>query len=335
MDTNIEVFMGIRVLFLPLSFSDVRQDGVSDAFLALGCEVEVFEYMEKYVQCKNEEKVRKSLIELAKSFRPDLMHVQIQHTTVINANTIRTIKQMFPKMIVSNTTTDIRNYVPPTYKAIADVSDFNLISSTGQMDLFKRELGKDVKYWQIGYNPNLYKPTTYGSKEFKYDAVFIGHYNKKENYPGTSERVAACELLRKNFGDRFGLFGGGPWPQNLKTKGSINQRTVSDIYNESVCSISVSHYNDVDNYFSDRLLMSMASGRPVVSYRFPKYENYFVNMCDLVIVDSLSDIPDAVKMLKNNTELANYIGKSGAAKVFAEHTYYSRVKELLKIVGLA
>jgi spore maturation protein CgeB len=97
----------------------------------------------------------------------------------------------------------------------------------------------------------------------------------------------------------------------------------------------VSHYNDLDHYFSDRLLMCLASGRPTIALRFPKWETYFTNMCDLVIVDSINDIPDAVQMLKDNPELANYIGQQGAAKAFAEHTYYSRVKELLNVVGLA
>jgi hypothetical protein len=58
-------------------------------------------------------------------------------------------------------------------------------------------------------------------------------------------------------------------------------------------------------------------------------------MADLVIVDKVEEIPDAVQMLKDNPSLANFIGKQGALKVFAEHTYYSRVKELLNIVGLS
>ena len=38
--------------------------------------------------------------------------------------------------------------------------------------------------------------------------------------------------------------------------------------------------------------------------------------------------------LLNNKPLAEYIGESGAAKAYAEHTYLSRVNELLEIVGL-
>jgi len=323
----------IRVLFLPLNYGDVIQDGVYNAFSELGCTVKVFDYMDKYLHTKDPGKIRNALIEEAKTFKPHLIHLQIQHTSVIDAETLRRIKAILPKVIISNWTGDVRNSVPNTYKMIAEVSDFNLISSTGQLEMFSSDIGKDVSFWQIGYNPQLYAPAEC-TANFKYDAVFVGHYTTKEEYPGTPARVQTCQLLKEHFGDRFGLFGMG-WPQHLGSRGSLHQRLVTQTYQQSLCCVSVSHYNDLDHYFSDRLLMCMASGRPTIAYRFPKWESYFTNMCDLIIIDNIMDIPDVVRMLKDNPDLANYIGKSGAAKVFAEHTYYSRVKELLAIVGLS
>ena len=288
--------------------------------------------MEKYLQCKNPKRVRDLFVEEAKSFAPDLIHLQIQHTNIIDDNSINKIKGILPNVIITNWTGDVRNNVPSTYHKIAQVSDYNFISSTGQLEMFKSVMGRDVKYWQIGFNPKLYSPPK-NKLPFDYDAVFIGNFTSKDGFPGTKTRVAACELLRERFGDRF-LLGGHGWNKSLRSKGSIDQRTLSSYYHKSVCLVSVSHYNELDHYFSDRLLISMASGRPTVSLKFPKYESYFTNMCDLVMVDDVREIPDAVMMLKNNTELADYIGESGAAKVFAEHTYYSRVKELLNVLGL-
>ena len=121
----------------------------------------------------------------------------------------------------------------------------------------------------------------------------------------------------------------------MRSKGSIEQENVvKNVYHHSVCAISISHFNDISHYFSDRLLMCMASGRPTIALKFPKWESYFTDMCDLVMVDSVDQIPEKVKMLKNNPDLANYIGMSGSRKVFAEHTYHSRIQELLNIVGL-
>ena len=323
----------IKVMFAPLNYGDVVQDGVVNAFRSLGCEVKVFDYMDRYLHCKDPSRVCNEFVNEASAFKPDLIHLQIQHTTIIDAPTIQKIKSILPNAIITNWTGDVRNDVPYTYKSIAAVADYNLISSTGQLEMFKNAIGKPVLYWQIGYNSDLYKPPVSTPSYFTYDAVFVGHYNNKESYPGTPTRLATCQMLQNEFHERFGLFG-TCWPAPLNCRRSQNQRTVSEIYQQSVCSISVSHYNDLDHYFSDRLLMCMASGRPTISLRFPKWESYFTNMCDLVIVNDISEIPDKVRLLKNNPELANYIGASGAAKVFAEHTYYSRVKELFSLIGL-
>jgi spore maturation protein CgeB len=288
--------------------------------------------MTRYFHCKNNDSVRAALVHEAKTFEPDLIHLQIQHTTVIDGETISKIKSLLPKTIISNWTGDVRDHVPITYKNIAQASDYNFISSTGQLDMFRQVIGKDIRYWQIGYNSELYSPAT-EEVENKYDAIFIASYNDRENYPGTVERVDTCRVLKTVFGNRFALFGSG-WPRHIIVpNGSLEQRIISRFYHQSICAISVSHFNNIDHYFSDRLLMCMASGRPTISLKFPKYEDYFTHMSDLIIVDSVKDIPNAVNMLKNDSGLADFIGKSGAAKVFAEHTYYSRIKELLNMLG--
>ena len=120
----------------------------------------------------------------------------------------------------------------------------------------------------------------------------------------------------------------------MESKGSIDQKVVAQAYHNSFCLLSVSHYNDLNHYFSDRLLMCMASGRPTVSLKFPKWQSYFTNMGDIVIANSVEDIPNKVRWLLSNPERAAMIGRAGAEKIRAEHTYLSRVNELLEMVGL-
>jgi spore maturation protein CgeB len=259
--------------------------------------------------------------------------MQIQHTNVIDAGSVRKIKRNLPKTIISNWTGDVRSFVPRSYKTIGRHADVNLISSTGQLPLFKKEIGPNVKYWQIGYNPRLYFPEEKPRHKYEWDICFIGNNNPKEKYPGRVERELACKLLRKKFGNRFALFGNG-WPKSLKSRGSIDQKTVINAYHKSFAVLSVSHFNDINHYFSDRLLMCMASGRPTIQFHFPKYESYFTNNCDLVIANNVQDIGDKMDWLLANPKMANYIGQSGAAKVAAEHTYLSRVNELFELVGL-
>jgi len=284
------------------------------------------------MRLKNNRKVRLKFVNAVKSFKPDLLYLQIQHTKVIDASSIKIVKDLFPKMKVVNWTGDVREGVPGTLLKVGKVSDYNMISSTGQIPMFEKVL-HNVSYLQIGYNPKLYYPPAENKTTFKYDVSFIGHYNAKERYPGANERKEACSILRSTFGNRFALYG-GYWAKEYGSKGSINQRHLLDVYHNSICNLSISHFNDIAHYFSDRLLMCMAAGRPVISLKFPKWESYFTDNCDLVMVDSVSQIPEKVQMLKDNPELANFIGQQGAAKVLAEHTYYSRIKELLEKVKL-
>ena len=313
---------------------DVKQDGVYDAFREAGVDLQVFDFYHVYqTHRKRKNIVKEQLLKKALGFKPDLIHMQIQHTNIIDGRIIQTIKSRLPNTIISNWTGDVRVYVPSSYRDVAKYSDFNLISSTGQIDMFQKSIGKPVKYWQIGYNPKLYYPPTQTPKDFMWDACFVANYNNKETYPGRSDREHASLTLQKRFGDRYCLYGGS-WPAKYRSKGSLDQPRVAQAYHKSVCSISISHFNDLNHYFSDRLLMCMASGRPTISLRFPKWESYFTDNCDLVIADSIGDIPNKVQWLKDNPDIANYIGMSGAAKVRAEHTYLSRINELLEMVGL-
>ncbi len=305
-----------------------------DAFQQAGCELKVFDY---FAVLNNNRKrvtaVRNKLVQQAIDFHPDLLHLQIQHTTVIDSATIEKIKTHFPECIVTNWTGDVRNYVPRPFRDIARVADYNLISSTGQLDQFKQEIGKDIKYWQIGVDPKLYHTDANQRTKFEWDVIFIANNNMKENYPGRGDRERACNLLRHRFHHRFCLYGNG-WPKALGSNGSLDQKVVAQAYHNSYCLLSVSHYNDLNHYFSDRLLMCMASGRPTISLKFPRWESYFTHMGDIVIADSIEDIPNKVQWLLEHPAQAELIGRSGAEKILAEHTYLSRVNELLDMVGL-
>lgn len=324
----------IKVLYAPLNFGTVVQEGVYDAFREAGCQLEIFDYF--YYQ-ENEKKqvneIRKLFIDKAVAFKPDLIHLQIQHTTILDATTIARTKALLPNTIIVQWTGDVRNYVPETYKQMAAVCDYNLISSTGQLQMFSDAIYKPVKYWQIGYNPAFYHPAYPSPTTFEYDVCFIANNNTIENYPGRAERERVCRLLRKHFGSRFALFG-DLWPTDLGSLGSRDQKTVASLYHKSFCVLSVSHFNDISHYFSDRLLMCLASGRPTVCYRFPNWQSYFTNNCDIVICDELDEIPNKIKWLMNNPDLASYIGMNGANTAFSEHCYLNRINHLLEMVGL-
>ncbi len=325
----------MKVMFLPLNFGSVTQKGVEDAFIENGCDLQVFDYFQEYSNFREDRaRVRQTLVDRATQFKPDIIHMQIQHTDIIDASTVQRLKHHLPSTKIINWTGDVRNYIPETYSSIATFADMNLISSTGQKEMFEDRIKKPVQYWQIGYDPKLYFPEEPPRQSFDFDAIFIANHNNREDYPGRREREEVVLKLRSMFNHRFALFGWG-WEQHFGARDSIEQKLVGQYYHKSFSNISVSHYNGIGNYFSDRLLMCLASGRPTVCLRYPHWENYWTDKCDLLMADSIEDVPAKIKWLKDNPQYAEYIGANGAAKVFAEHTYTSRVKELLKMVQAA
>ncbi len=324
-----------KVLYLPLAYGWVDQQGTKDAFLQAGQNLLSFDYYDFYEKHNKDRPLTcRELLKLVDSFRPDLIYAQIQHTDILTGQVFATIKSKYPKTIIANYTIDVRNHVPLTYLDIGRQADYNFISSTGQISIFEQALKKKVQFLQIGYDPSLYHPALKQPDAFEFDCVFIATNNPREGYPGVVERERACRLLKREFGNRFALFG-AHWPNDLGSKGVVDQRKVAEIYQKSVCCLSISHYNDLNHYFSDRLLMCLASGRPTVCYRFPHWESYFTDRSDLLIANSIEEIPNKIRSLKNDPVWANWIGEMGATKVAAEHTYLSRIIELLNIVGLS
>lgn len=325
----------IKVLYLPLNYSTSVQTGVYDAFREADCHLDIFDYYTFYENHhRNQRITRQALIEMVRKVKPDLVYCQIQHTTIVDADTLRAIRAFVPNVKIVQYTIDARSYIPKTYFEVAKICDLNLICSTGQIQMYRNNGVPNVHFLNVGYSPNLYFPENEPKESYEFDTVFLANVNPIESYPGHQERMDTVYALRKTFGNRFGLFGNG-WPRDLKSLGPIDiNKAVEQVYSRSFSTISISHFNEIDHYFSDRLLMCLASGRPTVSWHFPGYESYFVDNCDLVIAKGSEDIVSKVQYLLENKERANFIGMNGAAKVFAEHTYLSRINEMLEMIGL-
>lgn len=327
--------MSLKVLYLPLNFGSVQQVGVYSAFRDLGCQLEIFDYFLHYHNAgSNQRNVRTMLIEVAKRFKPDLVYCQIQHTVILDSDSIQAIRTYCPGVKIVQYTIDVRSYIAGPYFSISKICDMNLICSTGQLQMYRDNTVPNVHFLHVGYDPNLYQPEIEPKESYEFDVVFLANVNNIENYEGHQSRIDTVTKLRSVFGERFGLFGWG-WNKEAKSLGSIDiNKAVSDVYSRSFCNISVSHFNNISHYFSDRLLMCLSSGRPTVSWHFPGYESYFVDKQDLVIAYNPDDIVNKVKWLLDNKDKANLIGQNGAAKVFSEHTYLSRITEMLEMIGL-
>lgn len=313
----------LRVLYLPLG----HQPGMIDAFQNVGAKLDTFDFVGVWERTRAKGTVSAEFLSKVKVFQPHLIHMQLQFTGIMDASVIAEAKNIAPGVVITNWTGDVRAQAQPQFTGISSVIDHSLISSTGQLELYKAHGCHNVKYWQIGYDPKASHPLNLDVH--KYDVSFLGN-NYGHTFPDGSLRVGVADTLRSNFGQRFGLFGSGYAPAAPVVEPSRS----NEIYNQSVCTLSINHFNNVSHYFSDRLLACMASGRPTISWYVPGLESYFIEGKEIFMARSTREIIDIVNYCKANPEIAKQVGMNGYQRVLKEHTFTSRVIELLHMTNL-
>lgn len=313
----------IKVLYLPLG----DQPGMYDGWRNAGVQLEIYDYWSDWLQNQNKNLIKERFLAKVREFQPNLIHTQLQFTGLLTSETLLQARNLCPGVTITNWSGDVRDYVPTEFSSIAGALDYTLISSTGQLELYKKAGCHNVKYWQIGYCPKTAFPMN--KTEFTYDISFTGN-NYGNTFPDSYLRSNAIGALRNNFGPRFGIFGTG-YPHAVRT---TNPRESNEIYNNSLCVLSISHFNNISHYFSDRLLLCLGTGRPTITWYFPGCEDYFVDRRDIFIAHSNQEVIDIVNYCKTNPDVANQVGINGNQKVLKEHTFTSRIIELLFLTNL-
>lgn len=313
----------LKVLYLPLG----DQPGTIDGFKNVGVDLQFYDFWGHWQATKNKAAVEDQFLTKVRQFQPNLIHMQLQFTGVIGAQVLKEARAACPGVVMTNWSGDCRASAMPDFTRLAEAVDYSLISSTGQLDMYKSAGCKNVKYWQIGYDPKFNYPKNYN--EFQYDAVFIGN-NYGSTFPDGHLRTGAVSFLEGAL-DRFKVFGTG-YRNGIS---AIDPKQMNEVYNKAICPVSISNFNNVAHYFSDRLLYCVASGRPTVSWYFPGCESYFVDGSEIFYARSNLDIANIVKYCKENPDIAKQVGINGHKRVLREHTFTSRIIELLHITNLA
>lgn len=313
----------LKVLYLPIGW----QTGTIEAFQAVGCDVHVYDYYGAWEHTRSKSRIESDYIAKVREIQPQLVFMQLQLSDLISPQIIQESRKICPGVVIANWTGDIRGGVNSNFLTVGKVVDFPLISSTGQLDMYKGAGCSKVQYWQIGYDPKAHFPQHLTN--FQYDVSFLAN-NYGNVFPDGTTRLAAANHLRGAFGARFGLFGNGYQPAAPQ----MDPSKATDIYNKSVCALSISNFNSISHYFSDRLLHCLASGRPTISWYFPGCESYFVHGQEIFFVKSLQEIVDTVNYCKGNPEIATQIGLNGAKRVLREHTFTSKIIEFLHMAKL-
>lgn len=324
-----------RVICAPLNYSH-NQDGQIGAFQEIfGADnVVTFDYMRMRKQKITSDDINADLVKLAADFKPDWIWMQLQGTNVIRPDALAIIKQIAPKCLVTHWMGDVRTRIPDELVEICRATDATLISNVGQIPLYESLGAKRVEYVQIGLDPSdTGDPSTiYESPwdpPFRVpDVVFIGNFYGDTFADGTNERVDAIRALVEA-GIDIGVVGGGAWPSDIPVVGKCHVKQQYPVYKRAKVALSISHFNTIERYYSDRQLISMASGTPVVCRYVPGLEHEFVDGEECAFWDPLRvRLVDCVRMLLDDPERAAQIGRQGRATVLGHHTWTRRIRDL-------
>lgn len=313
----------LKVLYLPIG----NQIGTINAWNQVGVDLEVYDFYGVWERTHNKTTVSNEFLNKVRTFQPQLIHMQLQFTGLIDAHIISEARKISPGVVITNWSGDVRSMAIPNFTNVANVVDYSLISSTGQLDMYRQAGCTNIRYWQIGYDPKFNYPMY--STEFTYDVSFLAN-NYGNTFPDGPLRYSVAGNLRSTFGNRFGLFGSGYHPPAP----GIDPINANKVYNSSICALSISNFNNISHYFSDRLLYCIASGRPTITWHFPGIESYFIEGQEIFVARSVNDVVDIVNYCKANPEVATQVGINGYNRAVREHTFTSRIIELLHMTNL-
>ena len=230
----------------------------------------------------------------------------------------------------------------PATQLIAGAADVVYLCALGRNEEEFRAAGAtDVRFSASSCDYARFAPPPGLRQDPRYDAVMLANNVRRRPFrtpfPGTAERRDTVDRLRRQLGDRFGLFGSG-W---LRRQGSLGRAQFGEqgaVNRLGSVSLGWDHFPTYDFYFSDRLPIALASGVPHITNRQPGYEDLFPDGCGLFLADSVDEMVEMTLDLASRSpaELAD-LGE--AATTFArEHldtTVVLRqvVGELVELAG--
>ena len=318
-----------RVLVCPLHYSH-RQEGQLLGFreaFAGRAEVREFDFMGHHRRGLAAGEV---LLQEARDFSPDWIWLQVQGSGVITGAIVERIRNALPRCLITHWMGDARLTVPQDLAQLCKATHATLISSTGQFELYRAAGAQRVDYVQIGldWDEDVIGRPAWEPPFRVPEVVFCGgHYGHVPDFKqGTRARIATISALMRA-GVDVGVVGRG-WPAAIPTVGECHVKQQHHVYRRAKVALSINHFNDIARYYSDRHLIAMASGTPVVAWKVPDMELEFTSYTDCLFASGEIGIVDQVKWLLANRDKATAIGAVGRAKVIRDHTWTARIREL-------
>jgi hypothetical protein len=320
-----------RVLVAPLNYSH-RQRGQIEAFRdVFGREnVREFDFMAIHRQGDNP---NTRIIATALEFKPDWIWLQVQGSEVLHGTTIERLRRSLPRCLITHWMGDLRLEVNPGLADTCRTTHVTMLSNAdeSQHAMYRAAGARRVEYVQIGLDPEdiLTTPGNEWDPPFAVpDVVFCGgHYGHVQAFAeGTQRRLHAIRALLMKSID-VGVVGSG-WPSDIPVVGTCHVKQQVHVYKRAKVALSINHFNGLERYYSDRHLIALASGTPVVAHYVPGLDKEFVNGGDCHFWFEIPDLIQFVQKCLADRDGAIAMGRRGQQTVLAHHTWKQRIEDL-------
>jgi spore maturation protein CgeB len=321
-----------RILLSTINYDHI-QKGIIDAFRKVfGAEnVEHFDFLEEERRRVTHQDINHHFLLAAKNFKPDWIFTQFQESNVITGATMAQVRRALPKCVLTTWMGDCRKTVSPYLASVIREVHLTLISSVGQTGMFMEAGAKEVRYLQIGldWDEDVLGLPAWTPPFRIPNVVFCGGFYG-DLYPGTKDRVNGIQALR-NAGIDIGIVGNG-WPKGYPVIGLCGVKQQHHVWKHAKVCLNINNFNDIQNYYSDRQLIAMASGRPLVCRYIPGLENEFENGKHCLWYYDEAELVGHVRKLLSDPDLSARIGAAGRAEVMKSHSWEARVHDVLSDV---
>jgi hypothetical protein len=269
--------------------------------------------------------------------RPTLVWMQMQAASSLDREAIALLRrECDPSCVIMQWDGDL-HFFPghPQRRWFSDLGqllDASLTCETHYQELYATELGvKHPGFLEVGVDEKVYKP--YPDVAASPHVVFLGSF-----YPqfadGYAVRGAVVEMLAQKYGpQRFAVRGTG-WGLNGCAHVPASPLEESFVYASVAAALSISIYNYVTRYTSDRLFRMLASGAVSLVERFPDCEGLgLVDGENCFLWSTWAELSARIDELLIDPNAPRWREmRTAAVELSKYHTWDARMEELLALV---
>lgn len=308
------------------------QPGQIHALESVSSDVCVFDFVKhahEIQQNGNRTDVDHLLLHKVKIFKPDWIWAQLHDSKILSPHTFFQIKKMLPDCVIVTWNGDCREELAEQSRQFCRVVDVVLASAAGNLKWYVGAGAKHVGYLQIGldWKEDIDHEPAWEPPFRVPEVVFCGRYY--QHFPGVTMRAQVVGALLRA-GIDAGVVGDGWKNVGIKPLGNCTTKQQAQVYKRAKVVLSINNFNEVDRYYSDRQLIGMASGKPVVCYAIPGIELEFTDGVHCLFFKTVDEAVRKVQLLLRNPGYAERVGAAGRRVVMQEHSWLRR---MLDVVG--